>query len=130
MCTGGCSLLAVPPEKRQGGFVPYRDNLLTRVMEDSLGGNVRSLARVASASRAAPMMTRGCQAKTLMFVNISPSASEFNESNGSLTYAQMVNSVSGPADAGPPHAAAGVTAEWRRSRTTRRPRPSPRRLRG
>ena len=52
-------------------FVPYRSNILTTVMQDSLGGN----------------------AKTLMFVNISPSLSEFNESNSSLKYAALVKTI-------------------------------------
>jgi len=54
-----------------GDFIPYRSNILTTVMQDSLGGN----------------------AKTLMFVNISPSMTEFNESNSSLKYAALVKTI-------------------------------------
>lgn len=57
--------------------IPYRSNMLTKVMEDSLGGN----------------------AKTLMFVNISPSLSEFNESNSSLKYAALVKTITNDATA-------------------------------
>lgn len=49
----------------KGGFIPYRDNKLTMLMKDSLGGN----------------------AKTLMFVNISPAEMNADESNTSLQYA-------------------------------------------
>ena len=49
----------------KGGFIPYRDNKLTMLMKDSLGGN----------------------AKTLMFVNISPAEGNVDESNTSLQYA-------------------------------------------
>lgn len=48
--------------------IPYRDNLLTRVMQDSLGGN----------------------AKTLMFVNCSPSIYNKDETKNSLEYAKRV----------------------------------------
>ena len=46
----------------KGGFIPYRDNKLTMLMKDSLGGN----------------------AKTLMFVNVSPAEMNADESNTSL----------------------------------------------
>jgi hypothetical protein len=56
--------------------VPYRDNVLTRVMKDSLGGT----------------------AKTLMFVNCSPSQYNTAETKNSLRYAEsakkIVNKVS------------------------------------
>lgn len=47
------------------GFIPYRNNKLTQLMQDSLGGN----------------------AKTLMFVNISPADYNCDETCGALTYA-------------------------------------------
>lgn len=46
----------------KGGFIPYRDNKLTMLMKDSLGGN----------------------AKTLMFVNVAPNEGNMDESNTSL----------------------------------------------
>lgn len=52
-------------------FVPYRDNLLTQLMQDSLGGD----------------------AKTLMFVNISPADYNCEETCQSLAYAQRVKMI-------------------------------------
>lgn len=51
--------------------IPYRDNKLTMLMKDSLGGN----------------------AKTLMFVNVSPADYNADETNTSLTYAKRVKSI-------------------------------------
>lgn len=55
----------------KGGFIPYRDNKLTMLMKDSLGGN----------------------AKTLMFVNVSPAEMNADESNTSLQYAKRVKMI-------------------------------------
>eukprot|EP00697_Spironema_sp_BW2_P015733 gnl/Spiro4/6693_TR3453_c0_g1_i1.p1 gnl/Spiro4/6693_TR3453_c0_g1~~gnl/Spiro4/6693_TR3453_c0_g1_i1.p1 ORF type:complete len:1250 (+),score=478.14 gnl/Spiro4/6693_TR3453_c0_g1_i1:127-3876(+) len=51
--------------------IPYRDNKLTQVMQDSLGGD----------------------AKTLMFVNISPADDNRDETITSLVYAQRVKAI-------------------------------------
>jgi len=51
--------------------IPYRDNKLTMLMEDSLGGN----------------------AKTLMFVNVSPADYNSDETNTSLGYAKRVKNI-------------------------------------
>ncbi|KAA0716970.1 Kinesin-like protein klp-20 [Triplophysa tibetana] len=51
--------------------VPYRNNKLTQLMQDSLGGN----------------------AKTLMFLNISPSDSDLDETLTSLIYATRVKAI-------------------------------------
>ena len=51
--------------------IPYRDNILTRVMQDSLGGN----------------------SKTLMFVNCSPSVYNRDETKNSLDYAKRVKEI-------------------------------------
>ncbi|XP_031096108.1 kinesin-like protein KIN-14E [Ipomoea triloba] len=51
--------------------VPYRNHKLTMLMSDSLGGN----------------------AKTLMFVNVSPVESNLDETYNSLTYASRVRSI-------------------------------------
>ncbi|XP_076817238.1 uncharacterized protein LOC143462825 isoform X1 [Clavelina lepadiformis] len=52
-------------------FIPYRNNKLTLLMQDSLGGN----------------------AKTLMFVNVSPADYNSDESAISLTYASRVKLI-------------------------------------
>ncbi|KAK7116259.1 hypothetical protein V1264_001974 [Littorina saxatilis] len=56
-------------------FIPYRNNKLTMLMQDSLGGN----------------------AKTLMFVNISPADYNADESIISLTYASRVKLITNDA---------------------------------
>ncbi|GMI14839.1 hypothetical protein TrLO_g12317 [Triparma laevis f. longispina] len=52
-------------------FVNYRNNILTRVMQDSLGGT----------------------SKTLMFVNMSPAESNAQETRGSLEYAKNMKKI-------------------------------------
>lgn len=56
-------------------FVPYRNNKLTMVMQDSIGGN----------------------AKTLMFVNISPADYNTDETIVSLGYAARVKLITNDA---------------------------------
>jgi len=56
-------------------FIPYRNNKLTMLMQDSLGGN----------------------AKTLMFVNISPADYNCDETVTSLTYASRVKLITNDA---------------------------------
>lgn len=51
--------------------VPYRNHKLTMLMSDSLGGN----------------------AKTLMFVNISPTDGNIDETKNSLSYASRVRAI-------------------------------------
>ncbi|GAB2254215.1 hypothetical protein Droror1_Dr00022024 [Drosera rotundifolia] len=51
--------------------IPYRNHMLTMLMSDSLGGN----------------------AKTLMFVNVSPSKSNLDETHNSLMYASRVRTI-------------------------------------
>ncbi|DAZ94896.1 TPA: hypothetical protein N0F65_008040, partial [Lagenidium giganteum] len=57
-------------------FIPYRNNKLTQLMQDSLGGN----------------------AKTLMFVNISPADYNQEETQTSLTYASRVKLITNNAN--------------------------------
>lgn len=57
-------------------FIPYRDNKLTQVMSDSLGGN----------------------AKTLMFVNTSPADYNADETQSSLVYASRVKLITNSAE--------------------------------
>lgn len=52
-------------------FVPYRDSKLTRLLKDSLGGN----------------------SKTLMMCNISPGASQFEETLNTLKYANRAKKI-------------------------------------
>ncbi|KAF7829094.1 kinesin-like protein KIN-14E [Senna tora] len=54
-----------------GQHIPYRNHKLTLLMSDSLGGN----------------------AKTLMFVNVSPAESNLDETYNSLMYASRVRSI-------------------------------------
>ncbi|KAK7386595.1 hypothetical protein VNO78_26928 [Psophocarpus tetragonolobus] len=54
-----------------GQHTPYRNHKLTMLMSDSLGGN----------------------AKTLMFVNVSPAESNLDETHNSLKYASRVRSI-------------------------------------
>ena len=55
--------------------IPYRNNLLTELMQDSLGGN----------------------AKTLMFVNVSPADYNRDETVTSLTFAARVKLITNDA---------------------------------
>lgn len=57
-------------------FIPYRNNILTQLMSDSLGGN----------------------AKTLMFVNISPADYNAMETQTSLVYASRVKLITNDAN--------------------------------
>jgi len=57
-------------------FIPYRNNKLTLLMQDSLGGN----------------------AKTLMFVNISPADYNADETVTSLNYAARVKLITNNAN--------------------------------
>merc|ERR1711975_170426 len=57
------------------GHVPYRNNKLTQLMQDSLGGN----------------------AKTLMFVNISPADYNAEEPQTALAYASRVKLITNDA---------------------------------
>lgn len=53
------------------GHIPYRNHKLTMLMSDSLGGN----------------------AKTLMFVNVSPTNTNLDETQNSLMYATRVRTI-------------------------------------
>jgi hypothetical protein len=64
----GDVISALAEEKQH---VPYRNHKLTMLMSDSLGGN----------------------AKTLMFVNVSPSDGNLEETQNSLTYAARVRAI-------------------------------------
>ena len=55
----------------KGAFIPYRDSKLTRLLQDSLGGN----------------------AKTLMIATISPHISNFDETVSTLKYASRAKYI-------------------------------------
>ena len=59
------------PKGQKAEIVQYRGNMLTELMQDSLGGN----------------------AKTLMFVNVGPAASNISESIDSLQYGDFVKNI-------------------------------------
>ena len=59
------------PKGQKAEIVQYRGNMLTELMQDSLGGN----------------------AKTLMFVNVGPAASNISESVDSLSYGDFVKNI-------------------------------------
>lgn len=52
-------------DKKRGGFVPYRDSKLTRLLKDSLGGNT----------------------KTIMIACVSPSMLSYDETLNTMKYA-------------------------------------------
>ncbi|KAJ4778873.1 Kinesin-like protein KIN-14I [Rhynchospora pubera] len=62
---------ALASENGSGKHIPYRNHKLTMLMSDSLGGN----------------------AKTLMFVNVSPAESNLEETYNSLMYASRVRCI-------------------------------------
>ena len=53
------------------GHIPYRDSKLTRLLQDSLGGN----------------------AKTVMIANIGPAAWSYEETLSTLRYAQRAHNI-------------------------------------
>jgi hypothetical protein len=53
------------------GHVPYRDSKLTRLLQDSLGGNT----------------------KTVMIANVSPCAADYEETLSTLRYAKRAKSI-------------------------------------
>lgn len=77
--------------------VPYRNSKLTQLLQDSLG-NVEKLASLLITSVVEPVMNilllcSGGQAKTLMFVHISPELDAVGEMISTLKFAERVASV-------------------------------------
>jgi kinesin family protein 3/17 len=56
---------------KKGGHIPYRDSKLTRLLQDSLGGNT----------------------KTLMIASISPAADNYDETVSTLRYAARARNI-------------------------------------
>lgn len=57
--------------KGRGNFIPYRDSKLTRLLQDSLGGN----------------------AKTIMLATVSPAFSNYDETVSTLKYASRAKYI-------------------------------------
>ncbi|NXO03497.1 KIF4 protein, partial [Rhinopomastus cyanomelas] len=70
LCLGNV-ISALGDENRKGGFVPYRDSKLTRLLQDSLGGN----------------------SHTLMIACISPADSNLEETLNTLRYADRARKI-------------------------------------
>ena len=58
-------------KSKSGGFVPYRDSKLTRLLKDSLGGNT----------------------KTIMIACVSPAFSAYEETMNTLKYANRARNI-------------------------------------
>lgn len=67
----GNVISALGDESKRGQHVPYRDSKLTRLLQDSLGGNSR----------------------TLMIACVSPSSDDYNESLNTLRYANRARNI-------------------------------------
>lgn len=65
------NVIAALTEKKTRGHIPYRDSKLTRILEDSLGGNC----------------------KTTMMAMISPALMSFNESLSTLKFANRAKNI-------------------------------------
>ncbi|KAJ3042484.1 Kinesin-like protein kif19 [Rhizophlyctis rosea] len=70
LALGNC-INALGDSSKRGKYVNYRDSKLTRLLKDSLGGNCR----------------------TVMIANISPSSSNFDETQNTLKYAYRARSI-------------------------------------
>lgn len=70
LALGNCINILADKSKK-GSFVPYRDSKLTRLLKDSLGGNI----------------------STLMIACVSPSALSYEETNSTLKYASRANKI-------------------------------------
>jgi hypothetical protein len=67
----GNVISALGDESKKGSHVPYRDSKLTRLLQDSLGGN----------------------SQTLMIACVSPSNDDYNESLNTLRYADRARNI-------------------------------------
>ena len=67
----GKSINILADKSKKGSFVPYRDSKLTRLLKDSLGGNI----------------------STIMIACVSPSPLCYEETNSTLKYATRANKI-------------------------------------
>jgi hypothetical protein len=65
------NVISALSEGRKGGHIPYRDSKLTRLLQDSLGGNT----------------------KTMMIAAISPADCDFEDTMSTLIYADLVKKI-------------------------------------
>lgn len=70
LALGNC-INALGEKKGRGGYIPYRDSKLTRLLKDSLGGSCR----------------------TVMITNVSPASFHFEETINSLKYANRAKNI-------------------------------------
>lgn len=70
LALGNC-INILSDKSKKGSFVPYRDSKLTRLLKDSLGGNI----------------------VTLMIVCVSPSPMSYEETSSTLNYASRANKI-------------------------------------
>jgi hypothetical protein len=66
-----CHVIATLTEYKEGTYVPYRNSKLTRMLQDSLGGNT----------------------KTMMVANIGPAGYNYEESLNTLRYANRAKNI-------------------------------------
>lgn len=71
LALGNCINILSSEKGKSGGFVPYRDSKLTRLLKDSLGGNT----------------------KTIMVACISPSYLVYEETVNTLKYANRARNI-------------------------------------
>jgi kinesin family protein 4/21/27 len=67
----GNVISALTDEKKSAAHIPYRDSQLTRILQDSLGGNSR----------------------TTMIACVSPAESNYEESLGTIKYASRARNI-------------------------------------
>lgn len=82
---------------QKNGHVPYRNSKLTQLLQDSLGKLNMTTIHIQdmfiSLSLLTPLRLSGGQAKTLMFVHISPEADALGETLSTLKFAERVSTI-------------------------------------
>ncbi|KAF3627185.1 Kinesin-4 [Capsicum annuum] len=87
---------------QKNGHVPYRNSKLTQLLQDSLGKGICELIKLVSSEVVFFLLSKiwfwmsfflGGQAKTLMFVHISPEPDAIGETISTLKFAERVSTV-------------------------------------